>query len=70
MTYYFLVELVPVRRPQSLPGQARILLLINPISTWFRLRDGWAVWSDAGVEAQYLVWRKEWDRKRLAAKVE
>ena len=68
--YYLLVEFVPTRFPKSLLGRLRTALLTNPLSTWFRLRDGWAVWSDAGVEAQYLAWRKEWDRKRLAAKEE
>ena len=68
--YYLLVEFVPTRFPTSLLGRLRTALLTNPLSTWFRLRDGWAVWSDAGIEAQYLAWRKEWDRKRLAAKEE
>ncbi|EJF57208.1 PAP2-domain-containing protein [Dichomitus squalens] len=66
--YYLLTEFVPVRFPNSPLGRFRTALLTNPLSTWFRLRDGWSVWSDAGTEAQYLVWRKEWDRKRLAAK--
>ena len=68
--YYLLVEFVPTRFPTSPLGRLRTALLTNPLSTWFRLRDGWAVWSDAGIEAQYLAWCKEWDRKRLAAKEE
>ncbi|EMD39262.1 hypothetical protein CERSUDRAFT_93308 [Gelatoporia subvermispora B] len=65
-TYYFLVEFVPMRRPRSFLGEARTLLLSNPISTWFRLRDGWAVWDDGGTEAQWVRWRKGWDRRRLS----
>ncbi|OCH91518.1 PAP2-domain-containing protein [Obba rivulosa] len=63
-TYYSVVELIPVWWPSSLLGQARILLLSNPVSTWFRLRDGWAVWHDGGIETQWLRWREEWDRQR------
>jgi len=64
--YYATFELIPVRYPDSLLGQARGLLLSNPVSTWFRLRDGWAVWDDGGVEVQWHEWREEWDRRRSA----
>ena len=67
-TYYTLVELIPTRRPTSLLGRFRTALLTNPISSWFRLRDGWAVWADAGTEAQYWRWREEWDARRGAMK--
>ena len=66
-TYYTLVELIPTRRPNSLLGRLRTALLTNSVSTWFRLRDGWAVWPDAGTDAQYATWRAEWDRQRLAS---
>ncbi|CDO69337.1 hypothetical protein BN946_scf184746.g18 [Trametes cinnabarina] len=67
-TYYVFVEYIPRRRPGSLLGRFRTALLINPVSTWFRLRDGWAVWADSGTEAQWLRWREEWDRQRLEAR--
>ncbi|KAI0372626.1 PAP2-domain-containing protein [Pilatotrama ljubarskyi] len=66
--YYMLVEYIPIRKPQSLMGRLRTTLLANPLSTWFRLRDGWSVWADSGMEAQWLRWREEWDRRRLGAK--
>ncbi|KAI0794443.1 PAP2-domain-containing protein [Fomes fomentarius] len=66
-TYYTLVEYLPTRYPSSLFGKLRTTLLKSPISAWFRLRDGWAVWADAGTEAQYWRWREEWDRKRGVA---
>ena len=66
--YYLLTEFVAVRFPSSLPGRLRTAILTNSLCAWFRLRDGWAVWPDAGTEAQYLLWRKEWDRQRMSAK--
>ncbi|EIW58559.1 PAP2-domain-containing protein [Trametes versicolor FP-101664 SS1] len=67
-TYYMLVEHIPTRRPNSLLGEFRTALLANPVSTWFRIRDGWLVWPDSGTEAQWLRWREEWNRQRLDAK--
>ena len=67
-TYYLLVEYIPTRRPHSLLGKFRTAVLANPLSTWFRLRDGWSVWADSGTEVQWLLWREEWDRQRLGAK--
>ncbi|KAI1791781.1 PAP2-domain-containing protein [Ganoderma leucocontextum] len=69
-TYYLVAEFVPVRFPNSRLGRLRTACLTNPLCTWFRLRDGWAVWPDAGTEAQYVLWRKEWDRQRTSAKEE
>ena len=65
-TYYLIVEFISTRWPHSLLGRFRTALLTNPLSTWFRLRDGWVVWSDAGTEVQYHRWREEWDQKRGA----
>ena len=41
-------------------------MLASAPAAWFRLRDGWAVWGDAGTEAQYWAWRAEWERARRA----
>lgn len=27
------------------------------------LRDGWAVWSDAGAETEWVRWKIEWDAR-------
>ncbi|KAI9458207.1 PAP2-domain-containing protein [Lactarius psammicola] len=61
--FYTITELIPTRRPNSLLGKARAFLLMNPVSTWFRIRDGWAVWPDSGTEDQWQLWHREW-RKR------
>jgi len=63
--YYTVVEILPVVWPTSHFGRARRAALRNPVSTWFRIRDGWAVWSDGGKEVEWLHWRTEWERSRL-----
>ncbi|KAM6497166.1 hypothetical protein JOM56_007639 [Amanita muscaria] len=61
---YVFAELVPTRRPLSMLGQFKTFLLINPVSTWFQLRDGWAVWSDGGHEEEWVRWRIRWEQQR------
>lgn len=61
---YVLAELIPTRRPHSLLGRFKTFLLINPVSTWFQLRDGWAVWPDGGREDEWVRWRIRWDQQR------
>ncbi|KAI0923398.1 hypothetical protein AcW1_006375 [Taiwanofungus camphoratus] len=63
--YYVLVELIPHTRPESFCGQARSAVLSSRICTWLRIRDGWAVWNDSGIEVQWQQWRIEWDRRRF-----
>lgn len=67
LVFYSATELIPTRRPRSALGKLRIALLANPVSTWLRIRDGWAVWPDSGTEEQWLLWRNEWN-KRLEVK--
>ncbi|KAL0953879.1 hypothetical protein HGRIS_005053 [Hohenbuehelia grisea] len=67
LTLYLLAELIPVRHPQSPLGKFRAYLLTNPISTWIRLRDGWAIWPDAGQEEEWQRWRAQWDKRRTSA---
>jgi len=62
--YFALVELWPVRAPGSPAGRLRNWLVGNPVSTWLRVRDGWAVWDDGGFESAWGVWRREWERRR------
>lgn len=61
---YVLAEFIPTRRPHSLLGRFKTFLLINPVSTWFQLRDGWAVWPDGGREDEWVRWRIRWDQQR------
>ncbi|KAH9022468.1 PAP2-domain-containing protein [Lactarius pseudohatsudake] len=63
LSFYTVTELIPTRRPNSLLGKTRTFLLTNSLSTWLRIRDGWAVWSDSGIEDQWQLWYREW-RKR------
>jgi dolichyldiphosphatase len=60
--YYTAVELLPALYPLSILGRLRAWLVGNPISTWIRLKDGWAVWADGGYEEEWQRWRKEWER--------
>jgi len=62
--YYCLVELVPARQPQSYLGRTKVAVLSSSLFTWFRIRDGWAVYSDGGLDAQYVKWRNGWDAAR------
>jgi dolichyldiphosphatase len=62
-TYYIFIEELPTRFPSSLLGQLRSWLVGNPISTWIRLKDGWAVYPDGGQEAEWQMWRKEWESR-------
>ena len=55
-TFYTLAELVPTRRPRSFLGVIRRWMLTNEVSTWFRLRDGWLIWGDAGREVEWQAW--------------
>ncbi|KDR80758.1 hypothetical protein GALMADRAFT_241192 [Galerina marginata CBS 339.88] len=57
---YILTEAIPTRYPTSSLGQAKAMVLNNPIVVWFQIRDGWAVWADGGREDEWRRWRKEW----------
>jgi dolichyldiphosphatase len=58
VSWYVLVE-VYLRRPLfGMQMSIRAMLLDNPIAVAFRIRDSWAVWDDAGVEAEYGLWRR------------
>jgi dolichyldiphosphatase len=64
--YFFAVELLPLQHPTSLPGKLRAWLVSNPVCTWLRIRDGWAVWADGGNEEEWKLWRTRWDERRQA----
>ncbi|KAI0305837.1 hypothetical protein B0F90DRAFT_1808440 [Multifurca ochricompacta] len=66
-SFYLVTELIPARKPKTLFGRARAFLLMNPVSVWFRIRDGWAVWPDGGMEDQWQRWRQE--RRPIRSKV-
>jgi dolichyldiphosphatase len=34
------------------------------VSTWLQIRDGWAVWPDAGREGEWVRWRRRWEEER------
>lgn len=56
--FYTLTELIPTRCPKSVLGRIRTWILMNGVSTWFRVRDGWLIWGDAGHEAEWEAWRR------------
>lgn len=60
---YLVCEFIPTRYPASLLSQVKFFALDNPVSTWLQIRDGWAVWSDGGREAEWLRWRAEWEKQ-------
>ncbi|EIM86795.1 uncharacterized protein STEHIDRAFT_97573 [Stereum hirsutum FP-91666 SS1] len=66
VSWYSATELIPTRIPDSSIGKFRTYALDHPISRWFRLRDGWLVWADGGVEAHWQAWAKEREKLRIA----
>lgn len=56
--FYTLAELVPTRQPNGFLGTIRTWILTNEVSTWFRVRDGWLIWDDAGRETEWETWRR------------
>ncbi|KAI0288436.1 PAP2-domain-containing protein [Russula brevipes] len=63
INFYLVAELIPTRRPKTWLGRLRIYLLVNPVSTWLRIRDGWVVWPDSGWEDHWQLWNREWRRQ-------
>jgi len=63
-SFYIATELIPRNRPLSILGQIRSFELSNPISEWFRVRDGWMVWRDGGREEDWKRWKLAVDKKR------
>lgn len=67
--WYLVTEHIPTRNPDSVLGQWRDFIIRNPVSKWIRLRDGWAVWSDSGIEEQWQAWDREWEKRYGQAKL-
>ncbi|KZT56813.1 PAP2-domain-containing protein [Calocera cornea HHB12733] len=67
--WYILVEYLPVFYPSSFFGTWRTWFLQSDVASRFRIRDSWAVWSDGGTDAEWGVWKIEWDRKRKDKKI-
>lgn len=62
--YYVLVELIPSHFPGSYLGRKKDAIMASQLFTWLRIRDGWSVWPDGGMDAQYHNWRRDWDKQR------
>lgn len=60
VSHYVCTELLPARFPDSKFGRIRFAIVNHPISVWLQLRDGWAVWADAGREVEWKQWRTVW----------
>lgn len=67
VSWYAATELIPTRIPDSSIGKLRTYALDHPISRWFRLRDGWLVWADGGVEEHWQAWAKEREKLNLTS---
>jgi dolichyldiphosphatase len=65
VVFYAVTEHIPTRRPNSYLGQIRTFALANPVSKWLRLRDGWAIWSDSGLEESWQIWWEKWEESRV-----
>ena len=65
---YVTAELIPVHYPNSVPGRFRKAVLLHPISTWIRIKDGWAVWDDGGREVEWQEWRRQYERMQTRKK--
>ncbi|KAG7093741.1 hypothetical protein E1B28_007392 [Marasmius oreades] len=55
---YAILELLPFS------SDLKSFLLTNPVSTFFEIRDGWAVWPDGGRQEEWKRWRREWEELR------
>ncbi|KAK0467960.1 uncharacterized protein EV420DRAFT_1259352, partial [Desarmillaria tabescens] len=47
-------QILPQRQPSTIFGKFEMFLLVNPVSTWLQIRDGWDVWTDGGREHEWL----------------
>jgi len=56
--HYLLTE--PLRRFSRAESMRRALLDSTPARYW-RLRDGWAIYTDGGFESAYNSWRRKWE---------
>jgi len=65
---YIATEVIPRRYPSSLLAAVKVKLLNNPVVVWLQIRDGWAVWPDAGREGEWVRWRHEWERQQKVPK--
>jgi len=60
---YVLCEFIPYNYPDSLLGQLKRLILSSWFATSLRIRDGWVVWPDGGLNYGWEAWRSRWEAK-------
>lgn len=60
--WYFVAEVVIRTSRFGMQHSFRRIVLENPVIIALRIRDSWAVWDDGGVEAEYGLWKGQWDR--------
>jgi len=61
--YYYLIE-SGNRRTVGF----RSTVLDSAFARWWRVRDGWAVYHDGGIEEEYIIWRSLWERSQAEHK--
>jgi len=57
--YHYLVESA---NKQTM--EMRRAILDSTFARCWRIRDGWAVYHDGGIEEEYIIWRSLWERSQ------
>ncbi|MCO5555844.1 hypothetical protein L7F22_009389 [Adiantum nelumboides] len=62
LAWYIVCEVISRKPLFGLERSPRRILLENPLFVALRIRDTWSVWDDGGIEAEYGLWKTQWDR--------
>lgn len=60
LAYYFITE---PASSKSRAARLRNVFLDSSFAIYWRIRDGWSVYEDGGVEDEYVIWRRRRDEK-------
>ncbi|PWN36057.1 uncharacterized protein FA14DRAFT_112716, partial [Meira miltonrushii] len=62
LAWYIVCEVIGRKKIFGLKRSPRRILLESPLFVALRIRDTWSVWDDGGIEAEYGLWKTQWDR--------
>lgn len=62
LAWYLVCEVIGRKVIFGFKRSPRRILLENPLFVALRIRDTWSVWDDGGIEAEYGLWRMQWDK--------
>lgn len=68
--WYYFFQIVLDRPVLGMSASFRQMALDNPLLIALRIRDSWAVWDDGGIEGEYGLWRREWERRKAVLEVD